>query len=84
MGNYNYLPPNGEYVPLLARKHRTNKLIVVGVAKLNNYILQSQGPVHLEILDYIGFGRLHPEKQPLLQQYALGELSLKQLQALLN
>ncbi|MDP5212613.1 thrombospondin type 3 repeat-containing protein [Pseudoalteromonas tunicata] len=84
MGNYNYLPPNGEYVPLLARKHRTNKLIVVGVAKLNNYILQSQGPVHLEILDYIGFGRVHPEKQPLLHQYALGELSLKQLQALLN
>lgn len=83
-GNTSYLPDDGEFVPLYGRKLNSNKMELVGVGQLQNRQVISRGPVLLSTLDYIGFGRLHPNLQEHLKNYADGEIGLVQLSALIN
>ena len=84
LGDYSYLPDVGRWVPLFARQPDTNSLVLVGVAQRHEKYIQSQGEVQARSLDYIAFGRVHPDLEKYLQQYAQGQLSLSQLRARLN
>ncbi len=83
-GSYQYLPADGDYLVLVGRDENNDMLDAVGVAKRQGTWVRSTGEVQLNNLDYIGFARVHPDKQAVLQQYAQGEIGLVQLKALLQ
>ena len=83
-GNTSYLPLEGDYVPLFGRKNNTNSMELVGVGRLINDQIVSKGRVSFSTLDYIGFGRVHPDMQSVLADYADNKISLEQLSARLN
>ncbi|WP_052379833.1 MULTISPECIES: thrombospondin type 3 repeat-containing protein [unclassified Pseudoalteromonas] len=83
-GSYQYLPDDGDYLVLIGRKSNTDMLDAVGVGIREGVNVRSIGPVHLSNLDYIGFARVHSEKQLVLQDYVQGKIGLVQLKAMLQ
>jgi len=83
-GSYQYLPDDGDYLVLIGRKSNTDMLDAIGVGIREGVNIRSIGPVHLSNLDYIGFARVHSDKQLVLQDYVQGKIGLVQLKALLQ
>lgn len=81
---YDYLPPDGTYVVLVGQDPRALQIVPIGVGLLENRRVSSQGKVHLQRLDYLGFAFVPEDRQALLQQYAEGDISLTQLIAALE
>lgn len=81
---YDYLPPDGTYVVLVGQDPRALQIVPIGVGLLENHRVSSQGKVHLQRLDYLGFAFVPEERQALLQQYAEGKIGLTQLIAALE
>jgi hypothetical protein len=83
-GSYEYLKlfealPGDDYVVLLGFDSEREMVSPIGIGKIENYRVISQGPISLESLDYLGYAIVKPELQTLLKQIAEGQHSLQDL-----
>jgi hypothetical protein len=79
--SYDYLPENGAYVVLVGLDRAAGRVVPVGVGKIDNLRIRSQGSFAPGNLDLFGFALAGIEAQPALQAYADGQMNLRQLQA---
>lgn len=56
----------------------------IGVGRIENNQVISEGVVHLTSLDYLGYAQVHPDLAEALALYVEGELSLQALKAKLQ
>ena len=82
-GSYDYLPDNGTPVLLMGYDDESLKLTPIGVGRVNNGIVTSEGEVQATRLDYLGYTLLSAAQYPILQDYLDGQIGLDQLTALL-
>jgi hypothetical protein len=81
-GSYNYFNPEGyPYVILLGFNAEQQVVEPIGVGKIANNQVSSEGVLHLTSLDYVGYAQVHPDLADKLVGYAEGELSLQALKA---
>ncbi|MFO7607497.1 MAG: dockerin type I domain-containing protein [Desulfurivibrionaceae bacterium] len=81
LGSYDYIERIGERVVLIGLDPNSLQLVPVGVGKVDpaaNRVL-SEGKVGLKRLDCLAYGLVDPDKQPYLESYAKGEISLSEL-----
>ncbi|WP_416398389.1 hypothetical protein [Allohahella sp. A8] len=78
-GSYDYIPPGTERVVLLGYSPGRKVLAPIGVGRIENYSVFSEGSVALENLDYIAYVMVPQQHQPLLAAVAAGSKSLNQL-----
>lgn len=83
-GNLDYAPAEGEYVVLLGVEPDKNRLQAMGIAKRAGNYIESVGQTQFKILDHIAYARVPSDLTPQLIAYEQGELSLIQLQILLQ
>ncbi|TBV01909.1 hypothetical protein DNK34_20030 [Pseudomonas dryadis] len=79
-----YLPPEGTYVVMVGLDRQAARIVPVGVGRIENFRIRSQGVLAQDSLDLLGFALSGPETQAALQAYANGETNLRQLQAELH
>ena len=77
--SYDYIPPGTERVVLLGYSPERKVLAPIGVGRIENYNVLSEGTVVLERLDYIAYAIVPPQHQPLFAAVAAGSKSLNQL-----
>ena len=78
-GSYDYIPPDTERVVLMGYDSDRQLLAPIGVGRIENFHVVSEGPVALTSLDYIAYVIVLPEKQGVLEEFAAGQMSLNQL-----
>jgi len=78
-GSYDYIPPDTERVVLMGYDNDRQLLAPIGVGRIENFHVVSEGPVALTSLDYIAYVIVLPEKQSVLEEFATGQMSLNQL-----
>jgi hypothetical protein len=85
-GGYAYLDNFGPLVVLVGLEPDALVLAPVGVGRLDadSKTVVSQGAVHLQRLDFIGYAHMPEAAQPLLQQYIDGAVDLATLTAQLE
>ena len=85
-GSFDYLPPNGTYVVLAARDEKSLLIKPVGVAVVQDGKMISQGKVHLDRLDYIGYVFVENDNktQSILSDYANGQINIDGLISLIT
>jgi len=84
-GSYNYL--NAEsypYVVLLGYNSQQQVVEPIGVGRVENNQVISEGTVNLTSLDYIGYAQVLPNLAESLESFAQGNLSIQQLKAQLQ
>lgn len=82
-GSYDYLPPENTLVVLTGLDPDTLKLSPIGVGRLMNRNVYSQGKVNAKRLDYLAYSFVSAQQQSVLQDYIDGKFNLAQLTALL-
>jgi hypothetical protein len=82
-GSYDYLPDNGALVVLMGYDADSLKLKPIGVGRVNNGKIISEGSIQATRLDYLGYTLVSEAQYPILQDYLDGQLGLDQLTALL-
>jgi hypothetical protein len=82
-GSFSYLDDFGPLVVLVGLEPDALVMVPVGVGRLNadTKTVISQGDVHLQRLDFIGYAHMPEAAQPLLQQYIDGAADLAALTA---
>jgi len=83
-GGYDYVPADGSPILLLGFDSNSKRIVPVGVGRVNNRHITSEGALQMATLDYIGFSLVMPESYPTLEAYVRGEISLQQLRASLG
>ncbi len=85
-GGYTYLDNFGPLVVLVGLDPDALVLVPVGVGRLDDdtKTVVSQGAVHLQRLDFIGYAHMTEAAQPLLQQYIDGAVDLATITARLE
>ena len=85
-GSYDYLLGKGLYFVMVGLDPEALMIMPVGVGKLDTdtKIISSVAPLALQRLDYIGFAPLPAEAQAVIEQFAKGEITLRQLTAELD
>lgn len=83
-GSHDYLVQDQGYVVLLGYEPEREVIQPVGVGYLENQQVISAGSLNLEVLDFIGFAQVDPRLQDELEAVANGDLTLQQLQTLLQ
>lgn len=78
-GSYDYIPPDTERVVLLGYDKQREMLAPIGVGRIENHQVVSEGSLALTSLDYLAYVIVLPEKQRVLAEYANGQISLNQL-----
>jgi hypothetical protein len=78
-GGYDYVPAEMNYIVLLGYDPEREVIEPVGIGKIENHRVVSQGKVKIKTLDYLGYAWIDPKYQPLLQQVAEGTKSMQQL-----
>jgi hypothetical protein len=81
MGSHDYLEKIGERVVLIGLDPNSLQLVPVGVGKVDPAAqkVSSEGKVALGRLDCIAYGLIDSDKQPYLESYANGEITLSEL-----
>jgi hypothetical protein len=82
-GSDDYIPEDGTRVVLMGLDEETLKLTPVGVGRIDNKQVISEGEIHMSRLDFIGYSFVPYENQTYLEDYANGQLSLMGLIGLL-
>jgi len=83
--SYNYLNAQSyPYVVLLGYNLAQQVVEPIGVGRVENNQVVSEGAVNLTSLDYIGYAQVLPTLTPTLKSFAQGDLSLQQLKAQLH
>lgn len=82
-GSDDYIPEDGTRVVLMGIDEETLKLTAIGVGRIENKKVISDGSIHMNRLDYIGYSFVLDEYQTNLEDYANGQLSLMALIGLL-
>ena len=80
-GSHDYVANIGERVILVGYDPDALQIVPVGVGlvdKDNNQVT-SEGDVALERLDYLGYALVDVENQAILERFAIGEISLRQM-----
>ena len=75
-GSYDHLPPDTEYVILLAYQAEQEVIQAIGIGEVNQHIVTSISPLPYRSLDYIGYAVVLHDQQALLKAVAEGKLSL--------
>jgi hypothetical protein len=85
-GSYYYVLGKGRYFVMVGLDPDSLTIMPVGVGKMDmeTKILSSVAPLALQRLDYIGFAPLPAEAQAVIEQFANGQISLRQLTAELD
>ena len=80
-GSHDYVALIGERVVLVGYDPAAMQLVPVGVGLVDpeNSQVTSEGPVALERLDYLGYALVDTEKQTILERFANGEITLRQM-----
>ncbi|MBN2716968.1 MAG: hypothetical protein JXX14_14040, partial [Deltaproteobacteria bacterium] len=80
-GEYTYLDAMNDWVMFVGVSNESLRLSPVGVGHLDRDKKQiiSKGRLAMERLEYVGIAMVSPEKQPLLETYANGEMNLQEL-----
>ena len=78
-GSTDYAPDDGTLVLLAGFDSESQSIVPVGVGRVDNGYVVSEGPLQLNRLDYLGYNFMPPEIQDLMQRYLAGELSYTQL-----
>ncbi|MCP4687110.1 MAG: carboxypeptidase regulatory-like domain-containing protein, partial [Desulfobacterales bacterium] len=82
-GDYGYLDFYGERAVLVGLDPDALMIVPVGVGLVDADAreITSEGDVHYQRLDYIGYALMpdHEEVQPILEQYGAGEIDLRRL-----
>lgn len=78
------LPPDDSYVLMLGLDAESGRVVPVGVGQVNNTRIRSVGQQHYQVLDVLAYALLPEDRQPLLKQYANGEIDLPMLLVGLN
>jgi len=83
-GSYDYIPADGTLVLLVGFEPDELRLVPVGVGRIEQRRVVSEGRVALPALNYLGYVLVDEARQQLLARYRNGELSLEQLLAELD
>jgi hypothetical protein len=85
-GSYMYVRGRGTYFVLVGLDPDSLTIVPVGVGQMNleDKTIHSVGALALRRLDYLGFALVPAEAAPLLEQFAQGQIGLKQLIAALE
>jgi hypothetical protein len=83
-GSYDYVPPNGSLVPILAFDKERGKITVAGVGEIQNAQVTSKGALKINSLNYFGYTLPLPENVPYLKDYADKKISLLELEGRLS
>jgi hypothetical protein len=80
-GSHDYASRIGERVVLIGYDPDALQLVPVGVGTVDadNHKVISEGDVALERLDYLGYALVDTEEQAVLERFANGEISLRQM-----
>lgn len=78
-GSYDYIPPGTERVVLVGYDPTREVLTPVGVGRVDNHTVISEGELALETLDYLAYVIVAPQHQPVLEDFSNGSISLNQL-----
>jgi len=78
-GKYDYIPPGTERVVLVGYDPSREVLAPVGVGRVDNHTVTSEGELALETLDYLAYVIVAPQHQPLLEDFSNGSIGLNQL-----
>ena len=79
--SYDYIPPGTDYVVLLGYNPESEIIEPVGVGRIENYQVISEGNVNYQSLDYFGYAIVDLALQPSLKAVAEGTKSMQQLKA---
>lgn len=80
-GGYDYLPEGTERVVLVAFDPQREVLTPIGIGRIENHMVISEGKLPLQSLDYLGYVVPDPSLQPQLSAVASGQQSLVTLVA---
>ena len=83
-GGYDYIPADGSPVVMLGFDNDAKRIVPIGVGRVNQRTLRSEGKLWLKNLDYIGFALASPKKYADLESYIKGEIALHELIAVLG
>jgi choice-of-anchor A domain-containing protein len=84
-GSYQYLNAAAyPYVVLLGYNSEQQVVEPIGVGRVENHQVVSEGVVNLSSLDYIGYAQVLPKFAETLASFAQGDLSIQQLKAQLQ
>lgn len=78
-GSHDYIPPDTERVVLMGYDSGRQLLAPIGVGRIEDNHVVSEGELALTNLDYIAYVIVLPEKQEVLAEFAAGQMSLNQL-----
>jgi len=78
-GSYDYIPPDTERVVLLGYDPEREMLAPIGVGRIEDHQVVSEGAVPLTSLDYFAYATVLPEKQSVLAEFANGRIGLNQM-----
>lgn len=79
LGSYEYVPPDGTYVVMLALDAESRLLVPVGVGRVDNRQVAATVNANRMLLDVIGYTFVPYEAQSLLREYAAGQIDLATL-----
>jgi len=74
-GSEAYIPAEGTRVVMLGLDPASNLLAPVGVGQVKNKQVHSEGVLHLQRLDYLGYALMDAASQDVLARYAAGEIN---------
>jgi len=80
-GSYDYVPVDGTPVVMLGFDSDAQRIVPVGVGRVNQRQVSSEGQLQIRYLDYIGYALVNPEFYAALESYARGEIMIAQLMA---
>jgi hypothetical protein len=78
-GSYDYIPSGTERVVMVGYDPTREVLAPVGVGRVDNHTVTTEGELALETLDYLAYVIVAPQHQPLLEDFSNGSISLNQL-----
>lgn len=76
---WEHVPPENTLVLLVGLDKTSRMIVPVGVGRIHNYRVQSEGVLHQTQLDVMGYAIVSPQQQPLLERYVNGEMTLPRL-----
>lgn len=82
-GGYDYLPEGTDRVVLVAFDPQREVLTPIGIGRIDNHVVISEGKLPLQSLDYLGYVVPDPSLQSQLAAVANGQQSLVSLTALM-
>ncbi|MGI9273767.1 MAG: carboxypeptidase-like regulatory domain-containing protein, partial [Endozoicomonas sp.] len=78
---YRHVPPDNTPVLLVGLDSASRMIVPVGVGRIKNYRVISEGKLTQNTLDILGYAFVSPQALPFLEQYVRNEISLVRLLA---